>query len=509
MATAGVNRMMLWTDLEGRQIEGLWRVGRLVRPEGRTAWFEATTLDGEPLMLSITETLNDDEELVRRFRAAGQIRHPNVVRVEEARTAHIDDSPVAIAAMEMTEENLGDVLRERRLTSVEAQAVLEALVQGLAAIHAQGLVHGRIEPASVLAIGDAIKLRSDCLYEGESGFATAAAENVRRAGQLVTQAMTGRTPTGENDPVLQLIAEPMARAVRRALSGTARVEEIAALCGIRLVPAKGQEGSEFGRPTASIPLTDSGPIAVLPKPVLVPSLTGTSPEKQSDGGAASMAPPESGLRVSEKTPFCDRAIASAGVVHSISPKRDIATPADGPTLATPKTSEPIKKAVPSHSLPLVEEDDTLRRSLLPGAPWVIGLAALIILATLWSLHGLIHRVRSAKPAPIPVAAVTHPPAAAVLHAASAPDRPANSVVLSSPGWRVVAFTYNHEGQAEHKAQVLAQRYPKLAPGVFALHGRAPYLVTLGGVMSRNDARDLRERAVRMGLPRDTYVENYH
>lgn len=509
MATAGVNRMMLWTDLEGRQIEGLWRVGRLVRPEGRTAWFEAIALDGEPLMLSITETLNDDEELVGRFRAAGEIRHPNVVRIEEARTAHIDDSPVAIAAMEVTEENLGDVLRERRLTSIEAQAVLEALVQGLAAIHARGLLHGRMESASVLAIGDAIKLRSDCLYEGESGFAAAAAENVRRAGQIVTQAMTGRTPAGENDPVLQLLAEPMARAVRRALSGTARIEEIAALCGIRLVPAKGREESEFRKPTASVPLTVSGPIPDLPKPVLVPALTSTSPEKQDDGSAATKAVPESAFRVSEKTALCDRAIASTSVADLMSPKRDIATLADGSGLVTPKASEPVQEPLPPHLLPLLEEEDVPRRSLLPGAPWVVGVAALIVLATVWSLFGLIHRARSAKPAPTPVAALTHPPAATAPHAAIAPARPANAVVLSSPGWRVVAFTYNHEGQAEHKAQILAQRYPQFSPGVFSVHGRAPYLVTLGGVMSRSDAQTLRERAVRMGLPRDTYAQNYH
>jgi eukaryotic-like serine/threonine-protein kinase len=73
---------------------------------------------------------------------------------------------------------------------------------------------------------------------------------------------------------------------------------------------------------------------------------------------------------------------------------------------------------------------------------------------------------------------------------------------------VIAYTYMHEAQAQHKAQVIRQRFPQLTPGVFALHGTAPYLVTLGGVMSKADALALRDKAVQMGLPRDTYAQNY-
>ena len=232
---------MLWTDLEDTVVAGRWRIVRLVRPEGRMAWFEATTLDGKPLMLSITETLNDDDELLSRLRAAAEIRHPNVVRITDAVPDAIDDSPVVIAAMERTEENLEDVLRDRPLNTSEAQVVLDALVQGIAAIHARGLVHGRMEASSVLALGETIKLRSDCLHLPQTGFAAAAGANVQGIGRIVTHAMTRRDPFGENDPVLQLLPEPLARAVRRALSGHARVDEIALLAGIRIIPAKDPE----------------------------------------------------------------------------------------------------------------------------------------------------------------------------------------------------------------------------------------------------------------------------
>ncbi|MGB9144536.1 MAG: hypothetical protein WCC14_01825, partial [Acidobacteriaceae bacterium] len=133
MATASVTRLMLWTDLEGREVMGRWRLTRLVRPEGRTAWFEATEMDGAPAMVSLTEALNDEEELLARLRAAAEIRHPNVVAVREAHTTLMDDTPIVLAAMEPTDENLADVLRERPLDAAEALPLMDALLQGLAA----------------------------------------------------------------------------------------------------------------------------------------------------------------------------------------------------------------------------------------------------------------------------------------------------------------------------------------------------------------------------------------
>ena len=234
MATAGLNRMMLWGDLEGRQLEERWLLGRLVRPEGRTAWFEAIGPDGMPVMLSVTEALNDEDELLARLTAVAEIRHPNVVAIREAAISHLDDTPVVVGVMEMTEENLGDVLRERTLSAAEGRQVLDAVLAALGAMHAHGLVHKHVEAGSVLATGETIKLRSDCVQMGGSAFGTTAADDVRAAARMATHAVTGRFPAGENDPVLQLLPEPMARAVRRALIGNAGATEVAALAGTRL-----------------------------------------------------------------------------------------------------------------------------------------------------------------------------------------------------------------------------------------------------------------------------------
>jgi hypothetical protein len=73
---------------------------------------------------------------------------------------------------------------------------------------------------------------------------------------------------------------------------------------------------------------------------------------------------------------------------------------------------------------------------------------------------------------------------------------------------VVAFTYNREDQARQKAAEIAQSHPDLNPTVFTPSGHAPFLVTLGGPMSMQDAFALSGKAKREGMPRDVYAQNY-
>ena len=83
--------------------------------------------------------------------------------------------------------------------------------------------------------------------------------------------------------------------------------------------------------------------------------------------------------------------------------------------------------------------------------------------------------------------------------------------MSAPvraGWYVIAFTYNHEDQARTKASRLNARHTGMHAEVFSPHGHAPYLVSLGGPMSRDEAEAVLHRARRSGMPRDTFIRNY-
>jgi hypothetical protein len=72
----------------------------------------------------------------------------------------------------------------------------------------------------------------------------------------------------------------------------------------------------------------------------------------------------------------------------------------------------------------------------------------------------------------------------------------------------VAFTFNHQDQAQQKADSLAKRDASLRPEVFTPSGHAPYLVTVGGPMTRDQAEAFKQKARNAGLPHDTYAQNY-
>jgi hypothetical protein len=88
------------------------------------------------------------------------------------------------------------------------------------------------------------------------------------------------------------------------------------------------------------------------------------------------------------------------------------------------------------------------------------------------------------------------------------SRAPNAASQSKVEWRVVAFTYNRQDQAQQKVLSLAQKLPAFSPAVFSPNGRTPWLVTIGGALDRDAAYALARKARSLGLPRDTYVQDY-
>lgn len=447
---------VLWSDFESDVVEGRYRLGKLVRSEGRTAWFETQLLNEKVAMISVTESLNDEETWLDPLKVAEKVRHPNVVAILETGTATLQDTPLVYAVMEFTEENLEDVLRTRALSVEETRQVAEGLIDALGAIHKERLVCGRMEAANVLAAGDTIKLRSDHLQivPPAADLNSYAAKDVQGLGAVLYQCLTQRRARLDgnepgNDSSIQLLPPPFVQVVRRALGGHATVDEIAVLL----------------RPAAP---------AAVPPP----------------------SPP-----------------AAAKTVQ--------------PT-ATPKPTPiplPVEEVKPS----LFTEESPKRRS----TPWIVGGFVVLLVIMGLTLRAMLHSHEQPANSPVPAsqstqspppAPVATPPTATVSPSVAPPARPqpskpklsaAAAVVpkqtegAKTGAWRVVAFTYNRQEQAEHKAGTINEKHPDLQAGVFSPKGNgAPYLVTLGSATDRDTAFELRNKAVREGLPRDTYAQNY-
>jgi hypothetical protein len=228
--------MQFWNELEGQTIDGVYPLRRLVRSEGRSAWFETETgtPQNTPATISLTEALTDADEVVGRLQAAQNLKHPNLVSIAKVGQVRIDNTLVVYAVMEHIEQNLSDVLQAQALSTQEGREVAEALVGALTAIHQQGMSHGHVEAASVLATEETVKLRSDCLQTTAAG----QADDVAGVGATLFHVFTQRKALTATDAQINRIPAPFAEIVRNSFAGRWTLGQIANALKPGLPPAR-------------------------------------------------------------------------------------------------------------------------------------------------------------------------------------------------------------------------------------------------------------------------------
>jgi hypothetical protein len=463
--------MPLWNEIEGETLADNLPLEKLLRSEGRTAWFATTGADGQPAVVSVFEALNDEDTVLTRLQTAARVEHPNLLIIRRTGSARFNGDPYVYAVMEPFEQTLAEVLRERPLTPDETRDVADSLLSALETVEGAGLYHGHIDSSGVLAVGDSIKLRSDCLAtrRGDSDAPALAA--------LIYNALTGRRFSSERD-ALQLPA-PFATLVRAGLGGNG------SLAAMRRV---------LSGPAATSAAVTSPPVA-----------------------AASSAAASSGAASSASGNSSAAAVSAA------------ASKAPAPAPAASRSAAPAA-AIPRAAL---RKDDTEPRPRKrPGVAIAAIVLMTIALAIFWyamkrpAKHTPISGEAAsqtnppqAAPAAVPPAATPAGDAAATMGAPEtvkpAPrPSPAKAPTDATPAsaersvWHVVAYTYSRESAAQRKATELATQYPQLEPQVFSPSGHAPYLVALGGGTDREQAFARRDAARKAGMPSDTYAQNF-
>jgi hypothetical protein len=440
--------MNLWTEYEGRTIDGTYPLTKLIQPEGRSAFFSTSNGTGKPTVIRLIEAHFDGDEILTRWRGVAALNHPNLVKLKSFGHVVVDETSLVYAVMEPVEANLGEMLKERRLTELETRQVATSLLAAIEALHSNGFVHEHVVPENVLAVGEVIKLRSDCIreaLEGEEGVAQKR-KDVRDYATVLLQALTQQRTLEGATRNLPLPA-PFEQIVRKGMSGEWGLAQI----GVVLKPA-----------TVAQAIARAG--------------------------------------VTPDAPKVEKAVAEPVVAA--------AAPVDSPA-GPPSVARRIRVPV----------DEEPRRFGPRGIAYGVG-TLLILLLGWYFVHsrsagssGAANNV--SPPAPVAqesaatgTASNAAPPSAAVV-AANVPAHPQQTAATDSRGrWRVIAFTYNREEQAQQKVAEIAQSHPDLTPTVFTPNGHSPFLVTLGGQMSMQDAFALSGKAKREGLPKDTYAQNY-
>jgi hypothetical protein len=438
--------MQLWTEYEGRKIAETYTLGKLLRSEGRNGFFSTADTAGQAAVIRLTEAHYDEDELLKRWQQVADMHQSNLIGIERFGQTDFDGIAITYALMEANDANLGDVLQERPLTVTETTQVARSVHSALAALHASGLVHEHIEPVNVLAVGETVKLRSDCVREciadiefnTPEGCAALRRRDVHDFGVLLLQCLTleKRYNPGLNLPDI------FRRLIPHMLDGSWSLDQVGQLLS---PPAP-----------APIPGMASSPAT---------SARSAKPQFETNGASKAAKPkqPEKGT-----LPLVAASASASGTDPMFRYRRAVA-------------------------------EESSRFNL---RPWFLGGAAALIVCII-----VIWRFVSAK-SPAPTQTTTSAqttPAPAVI----ATPRPAPLPIAAahSPGWYVIAWTYNHQSQAQTRAERINARYQGFHAEVFSPRG-GTYLISLGGPMSEPQAKELQQRARRSGLPRDTYIRNY-
>src|SRR5437899_4866467 len=141
----------------GQILDDKYRLERLLGQGGMGAVYLATHLgtDRYVALKLITPQFMRNEEFVERFkreaRAAGRLRHPNVVDVTDFGFARAGSERVAYLVMEYLDGcTLGDVLSEEKTLPLEwVVDILEQVCSAVHEAHQQGIVHRDLKPDNI------------------------------------------------------------------------------------------------------------------------------------------------------------------------------------------------------------------------------------------------------------------------------------------------------------------------------------------------------------------------
>lgn len=143
----------------GSTVAGRYRVVRPIGSGGMGAVYEVERMqDGRRLALKVLHARNDALSLARFAREAqiaAQIRDPHVVGIVDL---DVDADGYLFLVMELVDGVPLSELRERFGEVPFALEVLAQIAEGLAAIHAAGVVHRDLKPANVLVREDGGRL---------------------------------------------------------------------------------------------------------------------------------------------------------------------------------------------------------------------------------------------------------------------------------------------------------------------------------------------------------------
>jgi len=210
----------VWTRWQGPIVNGVFPLGRYLGCSDHSGVFitKSEAPGSAEVAIKLVPTNRALAELqLPRWKRAGGIAHPCLLRLLQWGGCQLDGLPYLYAVMEYADQTLAQLLLHRALTDEEAREMLPPILEALTFLHGQNLVQGQLKPANILVVGDRLKLASDTIRrvsdgampanaptvydppEGRHGSSSPAGD-VWALGVSLFEALTRRRPPGSSEP---------------------------------------------------------------------------------------------------------------------------------------------------------------------------------------------------------------------------------------------------------------------------------------------------------------------
>ncbi len=293
----------VWTRWQGHVVNGAFPLGRCLGCSDHSGVFltrSAARGLAEVAIKLIPANRALAELQLPRWKKAGTLAHPHLLRLLEWGGCQLDGLPYLYAVMEYADQTLAQLLLQRALTEAEAREMLVPTLNALAFLHGQDLVQGELKPANILVVGDRLKLATDTIRRASDGTMStdtlgaydppearqgrsSPATDIWALGVSLFEALTRRVPAGLGEPGEALALPPdfptaFRDVVSRCLSPNPqerpRVTELAAWSeggSAEPGPAATRQPAALVPPQSVSPQVQVAPDAAAPTPPMAPS----------------------------------------------------------------------------------------------------------------------------------------------------------------------------------------------------------------------------------------------
>ncbi len=154
-----------WKSLQGTTLEGGYELKEIVEAAQDHAVLRVRvlgdyTLRANAIFYALEAAQAEDQVgLWQTVRNAG--RKTNISSPLGLGILRLNGTTAAYLVFQSPDETLSEVLGNRALSPEETTDVLRSVARGLGELHANGLVHGKVSPEEVFAIGDAIDISTE------------------------------------------------------------------------------------------------------------------------------------------------------------------------------------------------------------------------------------------------------------------------------------------------------------------------------------------------------------